>query len=133
MFCLFPVPWTDCNIDIAFGFDVSRRSATEPLLGPQVEPLVTAAIHRISVMNDLCCVKAEGIITRFGFRLVSGDGRFPGDFSFDKYNADVVRKVLLLRPTEPLAFNQVLLDSFRGMFAVSKAEAKVGMFLRLSN
>ncbi|XP_067241669.1 collagen alpha-6(VI) chain-like isoform X3 [Chanodichthys erythropterus] len=118
-------PEHDCDIDVAFGFDVSRQSA-QPLLRPPVEPIVTAAIHRISMMGDLCCVKADNIKTRFGYRLVSArDGRVLGDFSFEKYNEDVVRKVMLLRPTEPLAFNEILLDSFKDMFINSNAKAKV--------
>ncbi|XP_067242040.1 collagen alpha-6(VI) chain-like [Chanodichthys erythropterus] len=114
-----------CDFDAAFGFDVSRQS-TQTLLRPPVEPIVTAAIHRISMMGDLCCVKADNIKTRFGYRLVSArDGRVLGDFSFEKYNEDVVRKVMLLRPTEPLAFNEILLDSFKDMFINSNAKAKV--------
>jgi len=89
--------------------------------------LVTAAIHRISMMGDLCCVKVDKITTRFGYRLVSGrDGRVLEDFGFDKYDEDVVQKLMLSQPSEPLAFNEFLLESFRGMF-VSEAKAKVGM------
>ncbi|XP_056106602.1 collagen alpha-6(VI) chain [Rhinichthys klamathensis goyatoka] len=118
-------PIQDCNIDIAFGFDVSERLSTQPLLRPQAEMLVTAAIHRISMMGDLCCVKVDKITTRFGYRLVSGqDGRVLEDFGFDKYNEDVVRKLMLSQPSEALAFNGILLDSFKGMF-VSEAKAKV--------
>ncbi|XP_048059794.1 collagen alpha-6(VI) chain-like isoform X2 [Megalobrama amblycephala] len=117
-------PEHDCDIDVAFGFDVSRQSV-QPLLRPPVEPLVTAAIHRIALMGDLCCVKADNIKTRFGYRLVSRDGRLLGDFSFEKYNEDVVSKVMLLRPTEPLAFNEILLDSFKDKFINSNAKAKV--------
>ncbi|KAK9964947.1 hypothetical protein ABG768_006074 [Culter alburnus] len=114
-----------CDFDVAFGFDVSRQS-TQPLLRPPVEQIVTAAIHSISMMGDLCCVKADNIKNRYGYRLVSArDGRLLGDFSFEKYNEDVVRKVMLLRPTEPLALNEIMLDSFKEMFIVSEAKAKV--------
>uniref|UniRef100_A0A8C2BA59 Si:ch211-62a1.3 n=1 Tax=Cyprinus carpio TaxID=7962 RepID=A0A8C2BA59_CYPCA len=110
-----------CDIDVAFGFDVSRRTMT-----PKVEQLVAAAIHRISVIGDLCCIEKENITTRFGYRLVSGrDGSFLENFGFEEYKEDVVKKVMLLRPTVPLAFNEFLLDSFREMFASSSAEAKV--------
>uniref|UniRef100_A0A8C2JGF1 Si:ch211-62a1.3 n=1 Tax=Cyprinus carpio TaxID=7962 RepID=A0A8C2JGF1_CYPCA len=117
---------TDCDIDIAFGFDVSRRTSTQTLFRPQVEQLVSAAIHRISMMGDLCCVIKDKITTRVGYRLVSGrDGSVLDDFGFDKYSEDVVKKLMLLRPTAPLAFNKFLLDSFREMLASSKAQAKV--------
>uniref|UniRef100_A0A8C1VBA8 Si:ch211-62a1.3 n=2 Tax=Cyprinus carpio TaxID=7962 RepID=A0A8C1VBA8_CYPCA len=121
-----PQPPHDCDIDIAFGFDVSRRTSTQTLFRPQVEPLVSAAIHRISMMGDLCCVIKDKITTRVGYRLVSGrDGSVLDDFGFDKYSEDVVKKLMLLRPTAPLAFNKFLLDSFREMLASSKAQAKV--------
>uniref|UniRef100_A0A8C1IM78 Si:ch211-62a1.3 n=1 Tax=Cyprinus carpio TaxID=7962 RepID=A0A8C1IM78_CYPCA len=117
---------TDCDIDIAFGFDVSRRTSTQTLFRPQVEPLVSAAIHRISMMGDLCCVKKDKITTRFGYRLVSGrDGSVLDDSGFDKYSEDVVKKVMSVKPKAPLAFNELLLDSFREMLASSKAKAKV--------
>lgn len=122
---------TDCDIDIAFGFDVSRRTSTQTLFRPQVEPLVSAAIHRISMMGDLCCVKKDKITTRVGYRLVSGrDGSVLDDSGFDKYSEDVVKKLMLSRPTAPLAFNKFLLDSFREMLASSKAKAKVGVSSR---
>uniref|UniRef100_A0A673JVY8 Collagen alpha-6(VI) chain-like n=1 Tax=Sinocyclocheilus rhinocerous TaxID=307959 RepID=A0A673JVY8_9TELE len=113
---------TDCDIDIAFGFDVSRRTITQTLFRPQVEPLVSAAIHRISMMGDLCCIMKDKITTRFGYKL---DRSVLNDFGFEKYSEDVVKKVMSFQPAEPLAFNEFLLDSFREMLASSKAKAKV--------
>ncbi|KAF4106106.1 hypothetical protein G5714_013768 [Onychostoma macrolepis] len=116
----------DCEIDIAFGFDVSRRTITQTLLRPQVEPLVTAAIELISKMDHVYCIEKKNISTKFGYRLVSGqDGSVLEHFGFEKYNKDMVKKVMLLRPTAPLAFNKFLLDPFSEMFVSSKAKAKV--------
>ncbi|XP_026114550.1 collagen alpha-6(VI) chain-like [Carassius auratus] len=121
-----PQPPHDCDIDIAFGFDVSRRTSTQTLFRPQVEQLVSAAIHRISMIGDLCCIVKDKITTRFGYRLVSGtDGSVLEDFGFEKYSEDVVEKVMSWRPTAPLDFNKLLLDSFREKLASSKAKAKV--------
>uniref|UniRef100_A0A671KYF2 VWFA domain-containing protein n=1 Tax=Sinocyclocheilus anshuiensis TaxID=1608454 RepID=A0A671KYF2_9TELE len=122
-----PQPPYDCDIDIAFGFDVSRRTSTQTLFRPQVEPLVSAAIHHISMMGDLCCIKKGKITTRFGYRL---DRSVLNDFGFEKYSEDVVKKVMSFQPTAPLSFNGVLLDSFRELLASSKAKAKVGVFSR---
>ncbi|XP_067277978.1 collagen alpha-6(VI) chain [Pseudorasbora parva] len=127
--CTGPKPLienNDCNIDIAFGFDVSTRLVVQPLLRPQVEMLVTEAIHRISKMGDLCCVSVNNITMRFGYWLVSGqDGHVLEGFGFEKYNEDVVRKVMSWRPKETLVFNKFLLDSFKKTFASSGAKAKV--------
>lgn len=91
-----------------------------------MEPLVTAAIELISKMGHVYCIEKENITTRFGYRLVSGRNESVLEhFGFEKYSKDVVKEVMLLRPTAPLAFNEFLLDSFRKMFASSKAKAKV--------
>ncbi|KAA0718317.1 Collagen alpha-6(VI) chain [Triplophysa tibetana] len=116
----------DCNIDIGIGFDVSRRATTQPLLRPHVELLVRAALLNVSVIPDLCCVTSDKNDTKIGYRIVSGqDDRVLEDFDFEKYNEDVARKVLLLRPAVPLAFNTFLLDSFREKFVRSTAKVKV--------
>lgn len=110
---------------------MSRQPNTQTLLRPQVEPLVTAAIHQISMMGDLCCIEKDKITTRFGYRLVSGqDGNVLDEFNFKNYSKDVLKKVMLLQPTMPLAFIKFLLDSFRKMFASSSVKAKVGIFLK---
>ncbi|KAI4876762.1 hypothetical protein NFI96_017996, partial [Prochilodus magdalenae] len=115
-----------CSIDIGIGFDVSHRASSQPLLGPNVEPLVAAAIHHLSTVGGLCCITADKIDTKIGFRLVSGrDGRVMDDFDFEKYDGNVVRKVLELRPTTPTAFNALLLNSFRQKFSSSRAGVKV--------
>lgn len=73
---------------------------------------------------------ADKIETKFGFRLVSGkDGHFLDDFKFKKYDPDVVNKVLQIRPATPLAFNALLLNSFREKFAGSLAGVKVSQLL----
>ncbi|XP_052006790.1 collagen alpha-6(VI) chain isoform X2 [Xyrauchen texanus] len=117
---------SDCSIDIGIGFDVSRQTSAQPLLRPQVEPLVTAAIQRINMLGNLCCISVDKIETRIGYRLVSGqDGSVQADLDFDKYKEDVLRKVMSLRPALPLAFNAFLLDSFREKFKPSNAKVKV--------
>ncbi|XP_056326489.1 collagen alpha-6(VI) chain isoform X1 [Danio aesculapii] len=115
-----------CNIDIAFGFDVTRQTNTQSLLSPQAEASVTAAIRRISLMGDLCCSNRTNITIKFAYQLVSGrDGSQLERHGFKTYEEDVVKKVMALRPTEPLAFNQFLLDSFRELFGTSEAKAKI--------
>ncbi|XP_073729648.1 collagen alpha-6(VI) chain isoform X2 [Misgurnus anguillicaudatus] len=119
---------SSCDIDIGIGFDVSERQITQPLLRPQIEMLVRAAIHSVSVSPDLCCNQKDKIETKIGYRLVSGqDGRVLKDFNFKTYSEDVVRELLLMRPAEPLAFNTFLLDSFREKFLPSNAKVKVMM------
>lgn len=94
-----------------------------------METLVAAAIHQLSMTGGLCCLTADKIETKIGFRLVSGlDGKVIDDFNFEKYNENVVRKVLELRPTTPTAFNAFLLNSFRQKFSSSQAGVKVRQY-----
>ncbi|XP_066535724.1 collagen alpha-6(VI) chain [Hoplias malabaricus] len=115
-----------CTIDIGIGFDVSHRRSSHHLISSHIEPLVAAAIHQLSIVGGLCCVPIDKIETKIGFRLVSGqDGHVLDDFNFEKYDENVVRKVLALRPTVSTAFNSLLLNSFRDKLSKSKAGVKV--------
>lgn len=108
---------SSCDTDIGIGFDV---------LGPQNEKLVRAAIQSISVSRDLCCIKKEKIETKIGYRLVSGlDGKVLKDEKFEAYNEELLKRLLLQPPAEPLAFNKFLLDSFEEKFRSSNAKLKV--------
>ena len=91
-----------------------------------MEPLVAEAIHHMSTVGGLCCVPADKVETKLGFQLVSGqDGKVMDDFDFEKYDGNVVRKVLELRPITPTAFNAFLLNSFRQKLSSSRAGVKV--------
>uniref|UniRef100_A0A4W4FJP8 Collagen, type VI, alpha 4b n=1 Tax=Electrophorus electricus TaxID=8005 RepID=A0A4W4FJP8_ELEEL len=115
-----------CLVDIGIGFAVSQRTSTQPLLGPHTETLVAAAVQRLSTMGQLCCLSVDAAETRIGFRLVSGrEGKIIDDFAFEEYDENVARKVLALRPAIPMAFNALLLNSFKQKFASSQAGVKV--------
>ncbi|TRY60582.1 hypothetical protein DNTS_026991 [Danionella cerebrum] len=116
-----------CSVDIAFGFDVSSPKPSRALLGPHTNESVAAAIHQLSIISDLCCVKAENISMKFAYRLVSGqDGRTLDEYEFHNYEEAKLKKVLAWQPNELLAFNKGLLDSFRNLFIQnSNASAKI--------
>lgn len=85
------------------------------------------------MIGGLCCVAADKIETKIGFLVVSGnDGKIMDDFNFEKYDQNVVTKVLHIRPATPTAFNALLLNSFRQKFSRSQAGVKVSR-LRGSN
>ncbi|GAA6096982.1 collagen alpha-4(VI) chain isoform X1 [Tachysurus ichikawai] len=115
-----------CSIDIAIGFDASHQTSSQSLLGPHTESIIAAAIHRLSMIRGLCCIAADKMETNFGFRLVSGkDGNVMDDFNFEKYDPNVVNKVLQIRPSTTTAFNAQLLNSFRLKLESSRAGVKV--------
>ncbi|KAI5611694.1 collagen alpha-6(VI) chain, partial [Silurus asotus] len=117
-----------CTIDIGIGFDTSRRTSSQTLFGPHTESLVAAAIHRLSTIGGLCCINKDKIETKFGFLLVSGkDGKVMDDFTFEKYDQNVVNKVLQLRPAAPTAFNELLLNAVKQKFTTSRAGVRVAI------
>lgn len=78
------------------------------------------------MIAGLCCVAADKVETKFGFRLVSAeDGKVTDDFKFKTYDQSVVSKVLQIRPAAPTAFNALLLNSFKQKFTTSNAGVKV--------
>lgn len=78
------------------------------------------------MIGGLCCVAADKLETKFGFRLVSGrDGKVMDDFNFEKYDQNVVTKVLQIEPATSTAFNALLLNSFEQKFTRSRAGVKV--------
>lgn len=115
----------DCSIDIAVGFDVSRRS------GAPDEPLVSnpsklrEIFSAVSTVRDLCCIKTP-VKTNLAFRVVGSQDRLIYDTNFEPYSEAVVRKVLNLQLVEPTSFTENLLHSFLQKLRQSKAGVKVG-------
>ncbi|KAK3554491.1 hypothetical protein QTP70_024301, partial [Hemibagrus guttatus] len=121
-----PSEKSGCSIDIAIGFDASHQTSSQSLLGPHTESIVAAAIHSLSMIGGICCVAADKIETKFGYRLVSGkDGNIIDDFKFEEYDPNLVNKVLQIRSATPMAFNAKLLNSFELKLKSSNAGVKV--------
>ncbi|XP_072536172.1 collagen alpha-6(VI) chain [Salminus brasiliensis] len=126
-----PVPSdiTDCTVEIAVGFDVSRVSASSQSLFSgqyKLQAYLPEIIKSISTLYNMCCAtQPSETPTRTGFRVVARDGRTLYDTGFETYNADVIKKVMAQQITQPLAFNSQLLRSFQTKLAASKAGVKV--------
>ncbi len=123
---------TDCSIDIAMGFDISRRSgaAGEMLISGQtkLQTFLPEIASYISSVQGLCCTGPEPVQTNMAFRVVSRDGRTLYDFNFEGYSADVLNKVMTLNLAEPTYFNSALLRSFGEKF---KADSGAGVKVSL--
>ncbi|XP_011603520.2 collagen alpha-6(VI) chain isoform X2 [Takifugu rubripes] len=118
-----------CSIDIAMGFDISKRS------GASGEMLITghAALqtflpeiaHYVSSIKGLCCAGPTPVKTNMGYRVVRQDGSTLYDFNFEPYSRGVVDKVMTISLAEPTYFNTALLKSFQEKFSQSRAGVKV--------
>ncbi|XP_070692202.1 collagen alpha-6(VI) chain [Pempheris klunzingeri] len=121
---------SDCSIDIAMGFDISRRTGApgEILISghTKLQTFLPEIVHYVSSVQGLCCVGPAPIKTNIAFRLVSRNGGPLYDFNFEGYSEDVVRKIMTLNLAEPTYFNTALLKSFGQKFSSeSRAGVKV--------
>ncbi|XP_013884856.1 collagen alpha-6(VI) chain [Austrofundulus limnaeus] len=127
--CKSKVPSTvsDCTIDIAMGFDISRRRAapSEVLTSghSKLQAFLPEIAQYLSLVPRLCCT-TKPISTNLAYRLVKRDGRVLDDFNFEGYSEDVLKKVMTLNLSEPTYFNTAMLRSFQDKF---KSESGAGV------
>ncbi|XP_039662109.1 collagen alpha-6(VI) chain [Perca fluviatilis] len=119
-----------CTIDIAMGFDISRRTgALDQVLisgHTKLQTFLPEIVRYVSSVQGLCCVGPAPVKTNIAFRVVGRDGRSLYDFNFEGYSADVVKKVMSVQLTQPTYFNTAMLQSFAQKFsAESRAGVKV--------
>nr|XP_015212362.1 PREDICTED: collagen alpha-6(VI) chain-like isoform X2 [Lepisosteus oculatus] len=127
-------PSTSCTIDIAVGFDISRRGRFPGLLSSQrkLEAQLLGLIRQMSYLDNLNCVSASQVIIQIGF-LISENGRIIFDSNFEKYNEEIVRKVMVtLQTMEATYFTTKLLQSFLDKFK-GKSTANVKVLLVFSD
>ncbi|KAM8826189.1 collagen alpha-6(VI) chain-like isoform 1-T1 [Synchiropus picturatus] len=115
--CSEPEDEPDCTIDIAMGFDITRRSSGD-LLGEQVKlrSFLPHIVHYVSSIPGLCCTGPVPIKPNIAFRVVDRQGKLLDDFNFESYNQDIIKKVMSLTPSEPTYFNTPMLRSFGEKF-----------------
>ncbi|KAM9782555.1 collagen alpha-6(VI) chain-like [Neosynchiropus ocellatus] len=125
--CTEPREEDECTIDIAMGFDITRRSSRD-LLGEQVKlrSFLPQIVRDVSSIPSLCCTKPVPINPNIAFRVVDRQGKLLADFKFQSYTQDFVEEVMKLTPSEPTYFNTPMLRSFGDKFQKdSRAEVKV--------
>ncbi|XP_039886863.1 collagen alpha-6(VI) chain-like isoform X3 [Simochromis diagramma] len=125
-----PIPdQSSCSIDIAMGFDISRRRNPNEVLVSghnQLRTSLPEIANYVSSVQGLCCLGPEPIKPNVAYRIVSRDGNTVEDFSFVEYSDGVVTKVMDFILAEPTYFNTALLRSFGEKFKLqSKAGVKV--------
>ncbi|CAI5661514.1 unnamed protein product [Oreochromis niloticus] len=118
-----------CSIDIAIGFDISRRRNPNEVLVSghnKLRTFLPEIANYVSSVQGLCCLGPEPIKPNVAYRIVSRDGNTVEDFSFSEYSNNVVTKVMDFNLAEPTYFNTALLRSFGEKFKLqSNAGVKV--------
>ncbi|XP_054477460.1 collagen alpha-6(VI) chain isoform X2 [Anoplopoma fimbria] len=121
---------SDCSIDIAMGFDISRKDRVpgEMLISghDKLRAFLPDIVRYVSSVQGLCCVGPEPVKTNMAFQVLGREGQRLYDTNFEAYSSDTVDKVMRLQISEPTYFNTALLKSFEEKFSVqSKAGVKV--------
>lgn len=131
--CVKMVPFAPgCSIDIAMGFDISRRSGAigETLVSghARLRDLLPDIVRDISTVKGLCCFGDEVFKPNISYRVVSRNGDTMYDFNFEAHSQEVVTKVMTTTVREPTYFNTAMLKSFEEKFrAQSGAGVKVSI------
>ncbi|CAK6982639.1 collagen alpha-6(VI) chain [Scomber scombrus] len=115
-----------CSIDIAFGFDISRRQRGSELVSDHIklQTFLPDIARYVSSVKGLCCTGTEPIHPNIGFRVLRRNS--PEDYKFEPYSEETVSKVMKLNMAEPTYFNTDLLSSFEEKFRIqSNAGVKV--------
>lgn len=123
---------TACSIDIAIGFDISRRRNPNEVLVSghnKLRTFLPEIANYVSSVQGLCCLGPEPIKPNVAYRIVSRDGNTVEDFSFSEYSNNVVTKVMDFNLAEPTYFNTALLRSFGEKF---KLQSNAGVKVRPS-
>ncbi|KAK5921640.1 hypothetical protein CgunFtcFv8_018989 [Champsocephalus gunnari] len=121
-------PPSNCSIDIALGFDISRRTAGETLVSGHTMLLrfLPEIVRSVSSVKTLCCVGPDPIQPKVAFQVLGSDGRSLYDTDFEAYSKNVVDKVMEVRMSGPTYFKTAMLNSFKQRFLdKSKADVKV--------
>ncbi|KAK1895563.1 Collagen alpha-6(VI) chain, partial [Dissostichus eleginoides] len=121
-------PIVDCSIDIAMGFDITRRTAGGILVSghTKLQSFLPEIARYVSSVQGLCCTGTAPVKTNIAYRVVAEDGVTHEDFKFEGYSEEVVRKIMTLNLAEPTYFNTAMLKSFGQKFNTqSSAGVKV--------
>ncbi|XP_041962560.1 collagen alpha-6(VI) chain-like isoform X2 [Alosa sapidissima] len=119
-----------CTVDIAVGFDITRRPSKPTLFSGQgqLKQRLPKIIRDISSLDGICCAPPNNIVNpRIAFRLVDQKGKMLEFFDFTQYNPDnpdIDKIVTNLAIGEDTFFNKQLLESFEKLFRPRQAEIK---------
>ncbi|XP_078098464.1 collagen alpha-6(VI) chain-like [Mustelus asterias] len=116
-----------CKIDIAVGFDVSRRTGSRNIFAGQQK--LRAKLHpifqEIASIHNISCAPASKLNIRMGYHVKSNTGQSIFETDFEDYKPEILDKLLEIQTDAKIDLNTENLKSFPGIFNTSEATAKV--------
>ncbi|XP_041039947.1 collagen alpha-6(VI) chain-like [Carcharodon carcharias] len=127
--CTPSVPKDDpvCTIDIAVGFDFSRRTGSENIFASQqkLQAKLHPILQKIVSIQNISCISAAQLNIRVGYHVRSSTGQSIFETEFEGYNPEILDKLLAIQSNAKINLNADNLKSFLGVFSASKASSKV--------
>ncbi|KAK1172363.1 collagen alpha-6(VI) chain-like [Acipenser oxyrinchus oxyrinchus] len=117
-----------CTVDVAVGFDISKRARFQGLFSGQqkLQVYLPEIMQKISSMATISCATGSQIVMHLGFQITTDAGQVIFESKFDKYNEDIINKLIALQTNEATYLNAAFLQSFLTKFnKESRAKAKV--------
>ncbi|RXM37103.1 Collagen alpha-6(VI) chain [Acipenser ruthenus] len=121
-------PSQDCTVDVAVGFDISRRARFQGIFSGQqkLQVYLPEIMQKISSMATISCATGSQIDMKLGFLISTDAGQIIFESKIDKYNKDIIKKLIALQTKEATYLNAAFLQSFLTKFnKESRAKAKV--------
>ncbi|XP_041101018.1 collagen alpha-6(VI) chain-like isoform X2 [Polyodon spathula] len=117
-----------CTVDVAVGFDISRRARFQGIFSGQqkLQVYLPEIMQKISTIATISCATDSQIVMHLGFQITTDAGQAIFESKFDKYNEDIINNLIALQTKEATYLNAAFLQSFLTKFnKESKAKAKV--------
>ncbi|XP_078395507.1 collagen alpha-6(VI) chain-like [Cetorhinus maximus] len=116
-----------CSIDIAVGFDFSRRTGSENIFASQqkLQAKLPPILQKIVSIQNISCISAAQLNIRVGYHVRSNTGQSIFETEFEGYNPDILDKLLAIQSDAKINLNAENLKSFLGVFSASEASSKV--------
>ncbi|MGH0126136.1 UNVERIFIED_CONTAM: hypothetical protein FKN15_073536 [Acipenser sinensis] len=121
-------PSQACTVDVAVGFDISKQARFQGLFSGQqkLQVYLPEIIQKISSIATISCTTGSQIVMHLGFQITTDAGQVIFESKFDKYNEDIINKLIALQTKEATYLNAAFLQSFLTKFnKESRAKAKV--------
>ncbi|XP_060706238.1 collagen alpha-6(VI) chain [Hemiscyllium ocellatum] len=123
-----PPPKEDpaCTIDIAVGFDFSRRIGSRNIFDSQqkLKAKLGSILQEIASMQSISCASASKLNIRMGFHLINNRGESVFDTGFEEYDPAVLDKLLRVQTDDDIDLNAKNIKSFIDAFSASTSTAK---------
>lgn len=110
----FPSLFTDCEIDISIGVDISEpvRSPSATTLKQIIQAFLPQILQQMSIVNNISCTAVTSDDIRFRYQVYTGSSSTLFDSGFESYNDEIFQKFWAVQTTVETYLTVDFLQSF---------------------